>query len=222
MQDNTNTPETAVTITTENFDMLAELSKSTDVKTNSKVQSADATTNAETKTNSLVKTDSSWEADDFTPELLPKKQTETTTTVDAPEDKKAGKQITDKVVESSARTAIGMLDITQRTVLTLVVERKFQKQFTKDEQERIIEKTNADVATLTDADKQLIERYNKLDAKKDRTLKKIPFQPQEETDLAEVFGRYFKEKQIELPVGAHMAFAVINVIGQRVLDVVFD
>jgi hypothetical protein len=131
-------------------------------------------------------------------------------------------KLTEKAIKHSAAVAVGMIELTQNGLMIPILKRKFKKKFTEAEYDRYEEIFGLPDTSLEDLDKQLIARMKKAADKYEKLKAAIPFTKDEDEQLETAFYKYFEYKQIELPPGMHLAFACINVVGKRVIDVVFD
>lgn len=162
------------------------------------------------------------EAEEINGEDNQEKHKEKTTTTKETE-KPAGK-ITEKAKRSSARVAVGMLDMLQKSVFTPIISHKYKKKFTEDEinaldQKNIIDK---DPAQLAGEDLLLRNKWDRLMSKCQKKIEAIPMDETEKTDCEEAFYTYFDFKEKTLPPEWFVGFAILNSIGKRVVDVVTE
>ncbi len=180
-------------------------------------------TNVITKPTELKKNGSGWNfKDDF--ETVPETTTANTTTTTAQNGTVAPEQkrLTQAMKQASARTAVGMLDFSQKLILKPIVNYKFKKKFTAVEINRIDVVDGANKATLSDEDLKIRNKWDKLMKKRDKTIEGIPLTEVEEKDLEKIFYNYFDVKEKELDPGYLVAFGIINTLGKRAIDIFID
>jgi len=200
---------------TEEVNLLEELSKATEKK-------EAKTNNASTEEKPINEEKNNfWEMDDMEPEpIVAEEKKPETKIIKTPEEQP--KKLTEKAIKHSASVAVGMIELTQSGLMIPILKRKFKKKFTEKEYERFEEVFGKPESSLSDDDKQLIAKMDRAKKKYEEIKKAIPFTSDEEEQLETAFYKYFEYKQIELPPGMHLAFACINVVGKRIIDVVFD
>lgn len=200
---------------TERMKLLTETKKPTvDTNTTFKQQ-----TNTQTNTvnDSPKKIGNNWNfKDDFESTEKPTQPTETTQQGEEP------KKITTAMKQASARTAVGMLDFTQKLILRPIANYKFKKKFTSNEINRISEIDNANKATLSDEDLKIRNKWDKLLKKHIKITEAIPLNETEEKDLEKIFFNYFDIKEKTLDPGYLVAFGIINCLGKRAIDVFIE
>jgi hypothetical protein len=133
------------------------------------------------------------------------------------------RKLTQKAKEDSARTAVGVLDLTQKIILTPIVTYKFKKKFTAAEVDRLdtgIDDANKD--TLDDEDLRIRNKWDKLFKKYDKAKEAIPFTDPEKSELEGHFTTYMDIKEKELPPELLLYMSIANVLGRRIVDVIFD
>lgn len=135
---------------------------------------------------------------------------------------KNGKKITDKAKHASARIAVGMLDLFQRSVFTPIHNHKFKKKFTEDEVERLDHVADAEKSSLDEKDIRIRNKWDRLSKKLEKKIKAIPFEEQERKDLEEAFFTYFDFKEKTLPPEWFVGMAVLNAMGKRAIDAFTD
>jgi len=174
----------------------------------------------------IKKSSQAWNsADDFEE---PKKETNSEpATGNITQDKttpapKEAPKVTHAMKMASARTAVGMLDLTQKMILRPVVNHKFKKRFTNDEIKRIPDVEEKNKATLSNEDLELRNKLDKWLKKRDQQMKVIPLTPTEEEDLTKLFYNYFDATEQTLPPSYGLAFGVINSLGKRAVDIFID
>jgi hypothetical protein len=145
-----------------------------------------------------------------------------------PEEKPAEEQtpkVTEKAKRASARTAVGMIDMTQKAIFSPLIEWKYMRKFKKKELDRLEEKDLIDTekSLIVEAsDMSLRTKWDRLMKKRDKKIDAIPFSAGEKEDLEEAFFTYFDFKEKTLPPEWFMYLAVINTVGRRLVDVVTD
>lgn len=146
-----------------------------------------------------------------------------TSTGDDPEEKPAGK-ITEKAKRASARTAVGMLNLIQKSVFTPIISYKYKKKFTEEEINQIETKNLVDANKdhLHDDDLLLKNKWDRLMRKCSKKMDAIELQETEQKDLEEAFFVYFDYKEKTLPPEWFIGAAVINAFGKRLVDVITD
>jgi hypothetical protein len=131
-------------------------------------------------------------------------------------------KVTDAAKRSSARTAVSMLDLTQKGLFTPLIIRKYKKKFTPEEQERVLLNETKKKKDLTEEDQLLGAKFEKLMAKMNKKLDAIPLEDSEKTDLEEAFYSYFDFKEKTLPPEWFVGLAITNSIGKRAIDLFTD
>jgi hypothetical protein len=137
------------------------------------------------------------------------------------EDKPSAK-ITEKAKRASARTAVGMLDLTQKSLFTPLLTSKYKKKFSKEEQDKLLEIEFKDKKELEGDDLALSNKFEKLMGRMNKKIDAIPLEESEKTDLEEAFFSYFDYKEKTLPPEWFVGMAVVNAIGKRAIDVFTD
>jgi hypothetical protein len=133
------------------------------------------------------------------------------------------KKITDRAKLGSARTAVGMVELTQGMLLKPWINHKFKKKFSPEDITRLSDKVaEADLDELDKADQKLRKKWDKLMTKRDKLMNAVPLKPDETKDLTEAFYNYFDITGKNMPPEWYLAFALINVTGNRVIDIAFD
>jgi hypothetical protein len=197
-------PVTETKPANENADLLSRMQQITERKEPSKTTSASSSFN--------------WDEDDFEAQPQPKKT--------ATPEKKAEEEpakVTDKAKKASARTLVGMMDFTQKTILTPILNAKFKKKFSPEEVDRLDNVIDADPEKLfDDRDKSLKSKWDRLAAKLEKKKASIPFTDTEKSDMESFAYDYFDAKETSLGPEWGIAFSFINIVGKRVIDVVFD
>jgi hypothetical protein len=219
MEENTNTPGPEEKKGLPENDLLSELSKATENKASKgeeKKEPKPSSTVEPTETQSNF-----WNMDDMEPEkpIVPVSPVDAknNTIVEVKPTK-----LTEKALKHSAAVAVGMIELTQSGLMLPILKRKFKKKFTEAEYDRYEEIFGLPDSSLKDEDKQLIAKMKKAADKYEKLKAAIPFTKDEDEQLETAFYKYFEYKQIELPPGMHLAFACVNVVGKRIIDVVFD
>jgi hypothetical protein len=198
----------AETLTTKNeaADLLQKLSEATETKIPGDSTKPIASSFWETS-----------ESDFETPEKKPEVKTET--------ENKAEKspKLTEQLKKGSARTAVNMLDFTNKALLTPVMNYKLKKKLAKsftEKQIEIIENANEEDADETE--KKLFAKLEKIIAKHTKKIDAIPFQPEEKEDLESAFYNYFDYTETALSPGWYLGLAITNTMGKRIIDVITD
>lgn len=159
---------------------------------------------------------------DFTDaEVVEEAEEEKTTQPDTEDKKQKPGKITDKAKQASARTAVGMLNLLQKGIFTPIISYKYKKKFTDEEITRLDEGQLIDKKKdeLQPEDLALRNKWDRLMKKCERKLEEIPLDETEKKDLEEAFFAYFDYKEKTLPPEWFVAFACINAIGKRAVDV---
>lgn len=143
---------------------------------------------------------------------------------DPDEEKTTGKKgkLTHDLKNSAANTAVGMTQLTIRMILTPIINYKFKKKFTDDEIEKIDDIVDKEDAALDEKEMVIKKKWNRLMKKRDAKIKGIEFDPQKEADLHKAFYNYFEVTESTMSPGWYLAFAMINVIGGSIVDVLTD
>lgn len=210
MEENTSSPGP------EQTDLLNELAKATEQKA-SKTEEKPAI-KPEAEQAPAASESNFWQMDDMEPEkpiVVPEQKNNTIVEVKPT-------KLTEKAIKHSAAVAVGMIELTQSGLMLPILKRKFKKKFTEAEYDRYEEIFGLPDSSLKDEDKQLIAKMKKAADKYEKLKAAIPFTKDEDEQLETAFYKYFEYKQIELPPGMHLAFACVNVVGKRIIDVVFD
>ena len=145
------------------------------------------------------------------------------TTAATTEEAAAPKKLTESVIQSSARTATGMVELTTKMIISPIQNYKFKKKleksFTDQQLNKIEEKLiDADEKSLEDDDKRLKLRFERMMAKHQKKTEGIDFKPEEKKDLNEAFEEYMRYTQSSLPPQWFVALAIINTVGKRAID----
>lgn len=131
-------------------------------------------------------------------------------------------KITDAAKRSSARTAVNMLDLTQKGLFTPLITRKYKKKFTPEEQERILVNETKKKKDLSEEDQLLGAKFEKMMLRMNKKLDAVPLEETEKQDLEEAFYSYFDFKEKTLPPEWFVGLAITNSIGKRAIDLLTD
>lgn len=131
-------------------------------------------------------------------------------------------KITDKAKRSSARTAVGMLDLFQRGLFTPIINNKYKKKFTGDEISKLELIIDVEKKGLENEDLKLRNKWDRLMKKRDKKIDSIPFEETEKKDIEEAFYTYFDFKEKTLPPEWFVGMAVLNSFGKRAIDAFTD
>lgn len=183
-------------------------------------------------TNNVAPSNSFWNAtdDDFEkpkekekpkpdtekPEVKPDKPTATDT------DKTPGK-VTEKMKLGSANTAVGMIDFTQRLLITPIhtykLKKKIEKQFTADQLELVNTKLyEADEKGLEPEELRLKKTFDSLMTKYQKKVDKVAMDETEKKELHDAFYNYFDFTEKPLSPNWYLAMAIINSTGGKIMD----
>lgn len=132
------------------------------------------------------------------------------------------KLITTKEAEASATVTIGIVDLMQRTVLNIVLNKKFEKKFTEEQMEIVDRVEDLPEDKLSPEESNLKRRFNKSFAKYEKTGDSIPFTPDEKDDMREILSEYYKVTGKSVSPNLLLAGAFIDKIGKRVATIMFD
>lgn len=132
------------------------------------------------------------------------------------------KQITTKEAEASATVTIGIVDLMQRTVLNIVLNKKFEKKFTEQQMEIVDRVEDTPEDKLTPEEASLKRRFNKSFAKYEKTGESIPFTVTEKDEMKEILSEYYKVTGKSVSPNLLLAGAFIDKIGKRVATIMFD
>lgn len=135
-----------------------------------------------------------------------------------------GKKITDKAKRSSARVAVGMLDMLQKSIFPAIISNKYKKKFTPEEINAIDERNICDREKneLVGEDAILRNKWDRLMGKCMKKIEEVPLTTTEKDDLNEAFYTYFDFTDKTLPPEWFIGFAILNTVGKRVVDIVTD
>lgn len=143
-----------------------------------------------------------------------------------PDSGSAGKKeegpITEKTKRASARTAVGMLDLTQRGIFQPLQTWKFKRKFTNEEIEKIDLIEDKEDAKLEEKEIALKKKWNRLLKKYNKKYEDVPMKEKEKQDLEEAFYNYFDYKEKTLSPEWFIGMAVVNSIGGRAIDLITD
>lgn len=132
--------------------------------------------------------------------------------------------VTDSTAELSAKNAVGMMDFTNRLLLTPIANWKIKKAMKKinpdlEELETIVDSSDAELKEAGLKEKRAFERLMK---KATKLLDAIPMTPEEKADAKDTFKTYMVHTQKQLPPAMGVYFMIANTTGKRVIDLVFD
>lgn len=130
-------------------------------------------------------------------------------------------KITAEAARNSAKVAVGMLDITQSGLFSVMLKRKFRKKYSQKELDWL-ENNPGKTESDDETERKIIEKHQKLELRLTKKMDAIPFKKDEEEQLVGSIAMYFKEKQIELPPSYLLVFAVVDVIGTRAISVMSE
>jgi hypothetical protein len=132
--------------------------------------------------------------------------------------------ITEAAKRASARTAVGMLDLTLQSLLTPIHGWKFKRKFKSEEIKKIdeyIDDTTIDKLEAEE-DKKLKRRWDRLLKKYEKKKDAIPLDEKEKKDLETAFYQYFDFKEKTLPPEWFIGMAITNAVGKRAIDLIAD
>lgn len=132
------------------------------------------------------------------------------------------KTITTKEAEASATVTIGVVDLMQRTILNIVLNKKFEKKFTEQELETVDRVEDLPEEKLSPEESNLKRRFNKSFAKYEKNGASIPFTPDEKDEMREILAEYYKVTGKSVSPNLLLAGAFIDKIGKRVATIMFD
>lgn len=133
------------------------------------------------------------------------------------------KKLSKDVKEASARTAVGMLDFSQKLIFVPLLSWKFKKRFTPEEVKRLdagVE--DAKKEDLNDEDYKLRSKWDRLLKKHLKKIEAVPLEETEKADLEKAFYMYMDVKNKELPPEYFLGLTIITSIGKRAIDVITD
>lgn len=133
-----------------------------------------------------------------------------------------GRSVTDAGLRLSASNAVGMLDFTQKTLLTPLLLWKFKRKMGKLGDPEYLELLQDKNTGLTEEESRKKAAMDRLFSKYEKAKGDLPLKPQEKEELEDNFYNYFKYKQTELPPSIGLWFGIANTFGKRVIDVAFD
>ena len=207
-------PKANTAATTGNDDLLARLSKATEIKKPGQTKAAEQTV-------------SFWDASDEDFDM-PRKATkpEAESGPDKPAAQKDEK-ITDRVKMGSARTATGMCEMACKTIITPIhsykLKKKIEKRFNQDELAQLDNKLiDADENELEGNEKRLRRVFDKIVNKYEKKMQAVSFTDTEKKDLTDAFYNYFDFTQTQLSPTWYITCAMVDTIGRRVVDAVMD
>jgi hypothetical protein len=178
----------------------------------------------EQKAPTLNSASSNW---NFSDEPIEEEAAQTETTEQKPEPdtkEKPNAKTGDHKYRLSAETATLMYDQALQIGCNLRINQKFNKKFTKDEKNRILEQDLEDrkLDELDEADKLLKRKWDRYSKKKTNKINAIPLNEQETKNVTDAFYQYFKVKQIELPPEWVLAFAIGGTTIDRIIETEAD
>lgn len=214
------TEQTTTTTTTPADDLQTRLAAATQVKT------PGAPTTVAPK-------NSFWNAseEDFeipkTKEQKPEVKTDPETKTDNPNQPTGPVKLTEKLKIGSATTAVGMIDFTNRLLITPIhtfkLKKKLEKTFTDQQLDLIDQKLFlADDKTLADEELRLKNRFASIMQKYEAKTGKIAMSEPEKANLHAAFYNYFDVTQKTLSPNWYLGLELVNLIGGRVVDAITE
>lgn len=136
-------------------------------------------------------------------------------------------QLTEKVKSGSAKTAAGMIDFSNRMLLTPIVNFKLKKKLEKgftDAQLNLIESKlmEADEKSLEAEELRIKRRFDSILTKHQKKVDGLSMSDTEKKELEDAFYNYFDYTQKSLSPGWYIAMAIINSTGSRIVDAFTD
>ncbi len=173
--------------------------------------------------NQSTKASSFWSSsnDDFEAE---KKQPETTTTEkkEVTTEQKE-KSLNDTSFHNSGQNMTFFIETLTEGLGRFAISKKFKKRFSEPEKNALrAGLLDLPKSKLNDDQKQLIEKYNKLNSVREEKIKYLPFDEDESRIMEDAWFRYFKQKNKEMPPEWAVAMAVISTVGSRAIDIAID
>jgi hypothetical protein len=123
---------------------------------------------------------------------------------------------------ASARIAVGMMDLTFKSLFTPLINHRFKKKFTVEEIDRLETVADADKKKLTDEDLDLRNKWDRLMKKRDQKLETIPIEGEEKDDLETAMYTYFDVTGKKLSPEWFVGMALIRSLGNRCVDTFTD
>lgn len=141
---------------------------------------------------------------------------------DKPDEPATGK-ISVRLLEGSAQTAAGMVDLTTKSLLTPIVAWKFtqrlNKVFTEKEQDLIDSKLiDAEMDDLDKEEKRIKKRFESMIQKYEKKTGKIPQTDAEKKQLQDCFYNYFEYTQQTMSPGWYLGMGIVDVVGGKAID----
>ena len=210
--------------TDQNSDLLKRLSSATETKTPG-TQQTKKTTN------------SFWDAsdDDFENTETEKtaedkgktEETEKGKTTEPKTENKGEQKITEKVKMGSAKTAVGMIDLTLKGLITPIHNYKFKKKVEKNFNEAQIaliddKLQDAEEKELDAKELRLKKRFDSIMKKYEKKMAAVPMNEVEKKDMTDAFYNYFDFTQTALSPNWYLAMAITDTVGKRAIDALAD
>lgn len=204
------------------FSIEDELDRLTEKKEPGKenIITSTAPSKIEEKTNNAA---SFWGPEDFDIPEPPKPEPKAEEKEEAKEeDKKTKKKVTDAAKWASARTAVGMLDLTQKGIFTPLINWKYSKKFKKEEYDKLDNLIDLPAEKVPEEDKPLLKRFERVMAKREKKINAVPMGKEEQEDMEKAFYAYFDFKEKTLSPEWFVGMAIVNSIGKRTIDLVTE
>ncbi len=143
------------------------------------------------------------------------------------EEPKTEGKISERVKLGSAKTAVGMIDLTCKGLLTPILTYKTKKKLEKtfdEKQTKLIEEKlmDAELNELDAAEKRIKKRFDSIMAKYQKKVDAIPMSEPEKKDMTDAFYNYFDYTQTSLSPGWYLGMAITDTVGKRMIDVLTD
>jgi hypothetical protein len=132
------------------------------------------------------------------------------------------KQITKDEAKVSASVTIGVVDMIQRTILNIGLNKKFANKFTEDQMKIVDRVEDIPDDKLQPEEVSLKKRFNKSFLKYEKAGASIPFTEPEKDEMKEILSEYYKITGEAVSPKLLLVGAFIDKIGKRVATVMFD
>jgi hypothetical protein len=130
--------------------------------------------------------------------------------------------ITKKEAQASAAVTVGLVDMIQRTVLNIILNKKFEKKFTESELAIFDRVEDIPDEKLEPEELSLKKRFTKSFAKYEKTGESIKFSDDEKDEMKEILEQYYTITGESVSPKLLLFGAFVDKIGKRVATVMFE
>lgn len=154
----------------------------------------------------------------------PDEETETPAGTGSPADtpQPGTTKVSKQAVNAGARAAVASINLAQITLCRPLLNWRFRKESEKrfgDKLDRAMELAMGDERVQNPEEKTLKGRFDRWLAQRDKKVKEIPFNDDEEQDMEYAFKTYFEVTNKSMSPEVILVTTLVSILGKRAIDV---